>query len=85
MNTSTLSDNYVNFNGLIIQWGITSGSKSITLPIPYNNANYGVLMSYNNDTEISNGALSASNKTTNNFYLRVWDSDSDVFWLAIGY
>ena len=84
---ATISKNqngYCKFDcGLIIQWGYATGSGTVTLPIPFSDANYGVCLT-----------RSAANGTNDNDAItttRAASFDVTIYqgggghWIAIGY
>jgi hypothetical protein len=83
---SKAENGYVKFgNGLIIQWGTLSSSKTITFSSPFTNANSYALVFNNNSTTDGYGrgdkieSKSSTSATVNNL------CENPIYWLAIGY
>ena len=82
---------YVKFsNGVIIQWGLTSGdigsAKTVTLPVAFSSTNYSVITT-TNSTGGEYYANGVSSKTTTSFKIQAAGGASTApsFWIAIGY
>lgn len=92
---SEQKNNYVKFkNGLIIQWGETSSTNPVNLPIPFKNTNYIVLASSTSVGNQGNGWTQIETRTTTSFKLRFQNYENSHYsssytrpcvWLAVGY
>ena len=92
---SEQKNNYVKFkNGLIIQWGETSSTNPVNLPIPFKNTNYIVLASSTSVGNQGNGWTQIESRTTTSFKLRFQNYENSHYsssytrpcvWLAVGY
>lgn len=73
-------------NGLIIQWGYVSGNWSpLTLPVPYSNTNYSVVIGSYTTTGSNKYGTFYRDKTTTGFTIYSSYSDTAHTWMTIGY
>lgn len=71
---------YINFtNGLIIQWGVSTGSNSIRFPIPFKHACFNAL------STVSKSGAPSYVYSWNNSSMNIETYGNRVSWIALGY